>query len=127
MSIERFTQLCEAWGADSARWPPAERALYAQHAGTAAGRAALDQAAGLDRLLDDLVPRVDDPLRPARIVRAAREHSLRRRRIAITSGAWAASLVLGFVLGFTEPVSSDSDDAELSQLLLGSTVLEDYL
>lgn len=127
MSIERFTQLCETWGARPERWPPAERELYARRAPTPEGARVLAEAARLDALLDGFEPRADDPLRAARIVRAARQPVLRRRRIALASGAWAASLVIGFVFGFTEPVTSDSDEAELSQLLLGSSELEEYL
>jgi hypothetical protein len=126
MSVERFTQLTGTWGARASRWPAAERALYARYAGTPEGERILAEAAQLDRLLDEFEPRPADPLRPARIARAARAPAVQRRRLAWASGAWAASAVLGFALGFMQPVS-DTDDTELSQLLLGSTVLEDYL
>jgi len=128
MSIERFRELAEAFGADPARWPPGERVLHAQHADTPTGRGILAAAAELDALLDDFEPRADDPLRPARILRAARAPRLGRRQIAWLSGAWAASAVLGFTLGYLEPVvDGDTGEESYAQLLTGSAVLEDFL
>lgn len=53
MNRERFEQLLEAYGADSARWPAADRAAAAEfaarHAGELAG--ALDDARALDAAL----------------------------------------------------------------------------
>jgi hypothetical protein len=129
VSIQRFEELARAWGAEPSRWPEAERALFARHAGTPEGARILARAAGLDRVLDSLQPRAADPLRPARIARTARAQQARRRRgVAWASGAWAASAVLGFMLGYLEPASdTDASDDPYAQLLTGSTVLEDFL
>jgi len=126
MSMQRFTELAGAWGADPRRWPEAERGVYARFAASAEGARILAEAAALDQALDGLRTRPDDPLRAARIERAARAPQWRRSRIAMASGAWAASAVLGFMLGLWQP-GTETDDTELSQMLQGSTVLEDYL
>ena len=48
------------------------------------------------------------------------------RRLAWLSTGFAACAVLGFTLGFVQ-VSADSDDTELYDLLLGSSVIEELL
>jgi hypothetical protein len=53
MNIERFRSLLEAYGANPARWPEAERVaalLFAEQ--SAEARDALQEAAAFDRLLD---------------------------------------------------------------------------
>lgn len=53
MTPDRFSQLCDSYGADIRRWPAAERdAAMAYAASNPAARQKLDAAAGLDRLLD---------------------------------------------------------------------------
>lgn len=51
MTAERFADLIAAYGADPARWPPAERTAAQAFAATPDGRAALAEAAALDALL----------------------------------------------------------------------------
>jgi hypothetical protein len=128
MSIERFRQLAETLGAEPARWPPQERSLYARYADTTEGREILAGEARLDAFLDGLETRPADPLRAVRIARAARTPRLQRRQVAWLSGAWAASAVLGFVLGYLAPMGdTDAGDDTYAQVLTGSTVLEDFL
>lgn len=129
MSLDRFQALAESYGAQPSRWPEAERALYTQYARTPRGRQVLEEAARLDDFLDALQPRAADPLRAARVVRAAVATRQRQRRgLAWATGAWAASALLGFVLGYQLPgTNSDASDDSYTQLLLGNTVLEDYL
>ena len=53
MTIERLKALAEAYGADLRRWPASERPFAESLIATdAAARAALEEAAALDVLLD---------------------------------------------------------------------------
>ncbi len=73
MSITRLQAILDAYGADSRRWPAAERAAAeALLECSAEARASRDRAAGLDRLLSaSTVPQPSPALRDA-ILRAAR-------------------------------------------------------
>ena len=128
MSIEQFRQRAGIWGAEPSRWPAADRELYGAFAATAQGREILNEQARLDAFLDALEPRPADPLRAARIVRAAGRAPLARRQVAWMSGAWAAAAVLGFMLGYMEPsAETDPLDDSYVQLLSGNTTLEELL
>lgn len=124
MDIERFRQLADAYGASRERWPREAQALYEHFASTPEGARILAQAASLDTLLDGFRPRAIDPLRPARIVRAA--HRPGRRALAWIAMAYAASAVLGFTLGFTA-LAADEDELLYSGLLYGSSSIEEFL
>ncbi|HUC60813.1 MAG TPA: hypothetical protein VMF53_02545 [Alphaproteobacteria bacterium] len=68
MNFERFKYFLEAYGADLRRWPadaraPAETLIASDHA----AKAALGEAARLDRALD-LYAVADDPARAGRLV-----------------------------------------------------------
>ncbi|WP_448205248.1 hypothetical protein [Azospirillum sp. sgz302134] len=61
MTIARFRHLAEAYGADIARWPAAERAVAAALLSTSdEARRALEQARALDSWLALAAPAVDD-------------------------------------------------------------------
>ena len=124
MDIERFRQLADAYGASRERWPEEAQALYQRFASTPEGARILAQSASLDAFLDGFTPRAADPLRPARMVRAARRP--RRRALAWIAMAYAASAVLGFTLGFTA-LASDEDELLYSGLLYGSSSIEEFL
>lgn len=134
MGIGRFTELAQAWGADRARWPDHERALYDRFASSEQGMAILADAERVDHFLAAWQPPLDDDeARVARIVAAAgRDAPLpatrglrvppapRHRYGAWLSGGFAASALLGFVLGFTQADTVQEDPA-YAELLLGNT------
>lgn len=124
MDIERFSELAAAYGAARQRWPAEAHALYDRFATTPAGAQILRQAVELDAMLDAFEPRTEDPLRPARIVRAARRPA--KRALAWLGAAYAASAVLGFTLGFTA-LAADEDELLYSGLLYGSSSIEEFL
>lgn len=109
MNIERFRILVEAYGADPARWPEAERVaalLFAEQ--SAEARAALQEAAAFDRVLDaaetqaatrDLEDRILATF-PARTVKERTPWFAPRR---IPAAAVACSLALGLAVGAALP------------------------
>lgn len=142
LSLNRFRELVDAWGADPARWPAQEReAAEALLAQDGRARALQAQAASLDALLSgDRVPPPRPQLRRSILLAA------RARRTGFLPMLWnelgglrvaaptlAASLVLGIavadVFGWQDTVTPDPsvqapDYAELA-LLDGS--YEDYV
>jgi anti-sigma-K factor RskA len=121
MSPERFDVLAESFGADIARWPPAEReAARALLEESALAREVIARQRVLDRLLDTLpapdVPSValrerilaDAPGAPARVARgtwlAALWDELGGSRRA--GPVFAASLAIGIALA---PIAGPSD------------------
>jgi hypothetical protein len=109
--IERFRTCAEAYGADVRRWPERDRALYARHAHTEAGAAMLAAAARTDAFLDAWGDSADPPVATARIAAAVLgERPRRRRAMAWSAAAFAASAVLGFAVGFAQaPAALDED------------------
>jgi len=122
MDLTRFKGCAEAYGADRRRWPAREHGLYDRFAGTPEGAAILAEAERTDRFLDALEVAGPDEALAQTIARAARP----RRR----SGAWwqatafAASAIIGFVLGFAQ-VHDDGNADVVTQLLLGPTSLRE--
>jgi hypothetical protein len=112
MNIERFKTLVEAYGANPARWPEAERVsalLFAEESADA--RAALREAATFDRLLDEaetqpatraLEDRILASL-PERAPKPARWFDLGARTRWIPATAAAVSLLLGLLVGAAVP------------------------
>lgn len=139
MSIERFTELAQAWGAERARWPEHERALHERFADTPEGMAILADAQRIDLFLDTWQLPDEGDERIARIVAATRlgAHAAapppalrpvatRRHYGAWLSSGFLASAVLGFVLGFTQPDTVDTGPA-YTEMLLGSTsIMEEF-
>ena len=126
MNDKRFAELAAAYGAERRRWPQAERAVYDAFAGTPEGLALLADAERLDRQLDGWTTTGDDAARVARIVGAATSRHAHPVRLAWLSTGFAACALLGFVLGFMQ-VSADSGEAQLYDLLLGSSTIEELL
>ena len=75
---------------------------------------------------DALLTRPADPLRPARILKAARAEARRRRMVRWISLGYAASVVLGLSLGYGLSAEHADEDGATG-LLIGSTVIEDFL
>ena len=126
MDMQRFVELAAAHGAARQRWPASAHDLYDRGAATPEGRRLLAEAAELDALLDQFETRTPDPLRAARIRRAVHAASLRRRLIGWASVGYAACALLGFSLGFSQFANSTEETA-WPDMLIGTTVIEDYL
>ena len=131
MELERFRQLIEAYGAEPARWPAAEREAARRLAASDARAAAmLAEAAGLDRLLDQAAPLappiVDAEALIARATAAAqagapgaglrhrpagggRAGSANDRGLWLRAASLAAAALIGFIVGATQ--LADTSDA----------------
>lgn len=101
MNPERFAALADAYGAQIARWPDAERAAAAAFAETAQGKEILRRADKLDALLDS--HRVAPPsanLR-AQVLRQATEKFKKKRvvrwRIGL-AGVGFAGVIVGMIV-----------------------------
>lgn len=141
MSIRRFTELAHAHGAARKRWPEHERVLYDRFATSEAGRTILADAERVDRLLDAWQQpgdSGDDDGRVARIVAAAEQEHAGRQPVRPDRvpprrqhlGTWLstgflASALFGFVLGFAQ-VDTGGEDPAYTELLLGSSTLEEF-
>lgn len=126
MTIERLKALAEAYGADLRRWPASERPFAESLVATdPAARAALDEAAALDVLLDASPRPTPSAALAARILAAApkaREARAHLGRIFWFLGAgWAAAACAGVVagVGLTTHLTADEQaDAILYQATL---------
>ena len=128
MNDKRFAELAAAYGAERRRWPQAERAVYDAFAGTPEGLALL-----ADRRLPGgrqvLAAGRSGPVGGEDPDGVRQTHQLALDRVvelAWLSTGFAACALLGFVLGFMQ-VSADSDEAQLYDLLLGSSTIEELL
>lgn len=110
MTLERFSNLTEAYGADLRRWPQGERAAAeALLACDARAQLLRDEADVLDGLLDAAPRPVVSNLVRERVLAAASGAGLRRRpawrfwsRLAWFAGAgWAAAAFAGVAFGFS--------------------------
>jgi hypothetical protein len=111
MNSERLQEILDAYGADSGRWPEAERAgALALLAQSGEARLHRDQAKRLDALLDDAAGQIELGLSAEGIaagVRAA-THNVRKfpKRNPRPSFGWpgfaglAAAALAGFVVGW---------------------------
>ena len=126
MTIERLKALAEAYGADLCRWPASERPFAESLVATdPAARAALEEAAALDVLLDASPRPTPSAALAARILAAApkaREARAHLGRIFWFLGAgWAAAACAGVVagVGLTTHLTADEQaDAVLYQATL---------
>ena len=126
MTIERLKALADAYGADLRRWPASERPFAESLIATdPAARAALEEAAALDVLLDASPRPVPSAVLAARILAAApkaREARAHLGRIFWFLGAgWAAAACAGVVagVGLTTHLTADEQaDAILYQATL---------
>ena len=95
MTLERFRDLADAYGAEIARWPAPERAAALHLAGQPAAIAILAQAAAIDAQLDAwTLPAPAMALR-GRVVRAA---PVRGPALALWARLWWSGLGFGAAL-----------------------------
>ncbi|WP_323762917.1 hypothetical protein [Maricaulis sp.] len=113
MTEERFYQILEAYGADPAHWPPAERDEAQCFAQARPDLVALviDDERALDALLDRLVePAPDTALLERRLLARLPRPALPDWTVP---SAVAAALVLGVCLGFASgAVMGPTDDLD---------------
>jgi hypothetical protein len=140
---ERALAIIAAWGADSARWPVADRAAVLALLAHPAVAAAMAEAATLDALLGpwaradviaapfDAARLVPDPL-AARAVWPLAVHAVRPAHRWLAAGAMAAAVAAAVVLtpmGVVTPVSSVAPASRTARLpvapALPATALED--
>jgi hypothetical protein len=122
MELHRFKECSAAFGADRRRWPPRERSLYDQYAGTPEGMAVLAQAERADRFLDTFEQAVPNARRMRDITAPTKPTW---QRMAKPAAALAASALLGFVLGYAQTLSA-SDAGVAGGLLLGPQSLQEF-
>jgi anti-sigma-K factor RskA len=139
MTLDRLRAIVDAYGADPARWPAAERtAGEALLAGSAAARALVAEAADLDAALDAVPALQPTPAMRTAILAAAPRPAASSllaqlrdgwRELFSELGGWrmaggvlAASLVLGIVSG---GLLSEGLSAETSPDLLQLAYLDD--
>jgi hypothetical protein len=107
MTAERLTALIEAYGADPARWPAADRALGQAALADPVLRAAVDEARALDRLLEASRPTQPSAALRDRVLAGALRAGLTGPRrswsfdpLTWLSGAgWAAAAFAGVLAG----------------------------
>ena len=132
MALDRFRDLLDAYGADPHRWPTDRRAAAeALVAASVEARAARDEAAALDRMLDLAPAPAPSPELMARVLAAAPRGAHARRRGWLTrlfagldpagtpfrpAGALAAALILGVLTGFV--MGSDGATGSLNGVTL---------
>jgi hypothetical protein len=101
---ERFKACAQAYGAQARHWPAADQALHAHFAATEEGAAILAEAARPDLFLDAWNPSTVERALADRIADAVLdEQPHRRRMLAWSAAAFAASVAFGFVVGFVQP------------------------
>ena len=125
MKIERLENLAQTYGADLRRWPADQRAFAESLiAADPAARAVIDDAAGLDALLNtSVVPSPSEAL-TARVLAAAPQKRGRGhlgRAFWFIGAGWAAAACAGVVagVGLTTHLTADQmADAVLYQSTL---------
>ncbi len=129
MDLNRFKTFAEAYGAERRRWPQDAQPLYERFARTPEGATVLAEAERIDGFLDALeVSAPDDRLARAMVAEALASsprngvaqgrRAIGRARLLWQLGAFAASAILGFVLGIAQ-VRDDTGPDLVTQLLLG--------
>ncbi|HVN87650.1 MAG TPA: hypothetical protein VMW17_22670 [Candidatus Binatia bacterium] len=119
ISLERFTHLLDAYGANPARWPDDERAL-AQHLieQSDIARAMWQQAAALDRVLDAVPSEPASPLLTAQVLATApRRRRMRGWRVVMGTVPLAAAAAA--TLWFVADQRSTRPTAELTLVQIG--------
>jgi hypothetical protein len=131
MNIERFRTLVEAYGANPARWPEAERVaalLFAEQ--SAEARAALQEATAFDRLLDEAETQPATRALEDRILASFPERkrgafaALVERVRWIPAAAVACSLVLGLAVGAALPSLAGVRDTAIDPALIALVGVE---
>jgi len=124
MNIERFRTLVEAYGANPARWPEAERVaalLFAEQSPEA--RDALQEAAAFDSLLDMAETQAATRALEDRILARFAERPAERRTSWLTlrwipAAAVACSLALGLAVGAALPGLAGVNDNAIDPALI---------
>ncbi len=143
MTLDRLRAIIDAYGADPARWPAVERAAGAALlVGSAAARALVADAAGLDAALDAVpalqptpamrtavlaaAPRPAAPTFIARLREGWRELFGELGGWQTAGGVLAAALVLGIVSGglLSEGLASEASPGLLQLAYLDDSVAE---
>lgn len=122
LSYDRVKAILDAYGADPAHWPEAERAAMKRAVSSLAEFTALrDEQAGLDHLLNQDRIALDAAALKARILvtapRPAPQASRGRVGGRIPAFAAAASLVVGSLLGFVTAAATVNRDMAAENLL----------
>lgn len=126
MELQRFLELCNAFGAQRRRWPDTAQPLFDHYAQTPEGKQALADAARVDALLDSWPDTADDTEREARVLAAITAQTQRGARAVWVSTAFAACLLLGFALGFMQPTSTATETPEsYASAVFGDSMLEE--
>jgi len=119
MTLERFRECADAYGAERRRWPPDDQALYDRFARAPEGMAILAAAERTDRFLDAF--EIDEPREAFAgelAAQAGARGARRSRGFWLGAAAFAASAAFGFVVGFAQ-VGDDAGSDPVAQLLLG--------
>jgi len=127
MDEARFDQLLEAYGADPARWPDAERVQALRYlAATPAAHARRAVAKSLDATLAHWTLDAPGADLAARVTASAPASRLRARTLWISGVGLAAACALGVLAGAQlgsslHPVGSERDDPAVTAVLDGAT------
>jgi hypothetical protein len=124
MDLQRFHELCSAYGAVRRRWPESERAIFDRFADSDSGMRALADAAQVDALLDEWRDAADDSTRAARIVADACRSTHPRLAVGWIATAFAACVVLGFALGFMQAAELNTQSELYAELMIDNGMLE---
>ncbi|MDZ4866076.1 MAG: hypothetical protein SGI91_02035 [Alphaproteobacteria bacterium] len=124
MNIQRFKTLVEAYGANPARWPEAERVaalLFAEQ--SAEARDMLQEAAAFDRLLDTAETHPATRTLEDRILATFPERTAKQRAPWFTmrwipAAAVACSLALGLAVGAALPGLAGVNDTAVDPALI---------
>lgn len=128
---QRFCQCLEAYGAEPARWPEAERELFERFAGEPEAEALIAEARWLDAELDRFPSPAPDAAFAETILARIRPTGASihvvpgRRRWALGMGL-AASVLLGFGLGWRQAPMTEVPDL-FGGLLFGPSSAESVL
>lgn len=118
MTLQRFSALLDAYGADARRWPSAERAAAVAFArDSAAASALLAEAAALDAMLDtDVVAAASPQAHRALLAALPQRRGGRWDELLALLGGWriaapsmAMALLAGINLGATTGLGSPDD------------------
>jgi hypothetical protein len=129
MTLDEFTMLAEAWGADIGRWPEHLRAAAADLAGRPEAAAVLAEADRVDRLIiagkpDVSSDRIDRAIFGVVGTIAGKPHrtgsqAMRSlRRWLIPAASFATAAVLGVSLGLVRPLNMPRSAGEAPALTM---------
>lgn len=128
-TLDRLTEILDAYGADPNRWPAAERAdALALVAVSPDARDLVAAAARLDAVLDALPPaQAPSAALRARIVAAAPARSRPRRVAAVLAPLAAAAVLAIWLVRSPEPAAVPAADVPMAQLGVYETPTDELL